>query len=75
MMADRFAGEASSLASEYPFEEVVHEGRVRGGLATAATTTATATTTGTAVVVRRGAWGSGRSCSGCQRTNALGHCE
>ena len=74
-MADRFAGKASSLAGEYPLEEVVHEGRVRGGLATAAAATATATTTNTAVVVRRGTWGSGRSCGGCKRPNALGHCE
>jgi hypothetical protein len=32
-MAYRFAGEASSLARERSLEEVVHECRVRGGLA------------------------------------------
>ena len=49
-MAYRFAGEASSLAGECPLEEIVHEGRVQGGLTT--TTTAATRTAATAAVRR-----------------------
>jgi hypothetical protein len=67
MMAYRFTGEASSFTGEYSLEEVVHECRVRSGLASATTAT-TATST-----VRPGAWSSGRSCRGRKRTDTFGH--